>query len=239
MGGALIIIALVTATLLWCDLTSPLIWPALLVTVGLRRCSGFVDDYIKIVKKNKKGRRRPGSSCWCSSPSAPPPSPGCSGAAAGRPSCGPRLSVPLLDFDRIPIELPLALYFVLGLIVVVGMSNGVNLTDGLDGLAIGPVIISSFTFLLLAYATGTIAGRLQHRRLPGHAAHRRGRASWPCSAAPSAARASGSSGSTPTPPRCSWATSARWRWGARWGSWRWPPRPSCRCRSSAACSSSS
>ena len=47
-------IALVTATVLWCDLTSPLIWPALLVTTGYGLL-GFVDDYIKIVKKNKKG----------------------------------------------------------------------------------------------------------------------------------------------------------------------------------------
>ncbi len=54
MGGALIIMALVLATVLWCDLTSPLIWPALLVTLGYGAL-GFVDDYIKIVKKNKKG----------------------------------------------------------------------------------------------------------------------------------------------------------------------------------------
>src|SRR5688572_31912255 len=54
MGGALIILALVAATLLWCDLSSPLIWPALLVTIGYGGL-GFVDDYIKIVKKNKRG----------------------------------------------------------------------------------------------------------------------------------------------------------------------------------------
>ena len=54
MGGALIIVALVSATLLWCDLTSPLIWPALFVTVGYGAL-GFVDDYIKIVHKNKRG----------------------------------------------------------------------------------------------------------------------------------------------------------------------------------------
>src|SRR4029450_5063766 len=54
MGGALILIALITATVLWCDLTSPLVWPALLWTAGYGLL-GFVDDYIKIVKKNKKG----------------------------------------------------------------------------------------------------------------------------------------------------------------------------------------
>jgi phospho-N-acetylmuramoyl-pentapeptide-transferase len=153
MGGALILMALVAATLLWCDLKSPLVWPALLVTVAFG-ILGFVDDYIKIAKKNKKGV--PGkvkllvqfavgaaALCWLF------------WGGGWAPELRDRLSVPLLNFDRVPVVLPLALYFLLGLIVVVGMSNGVNLTDGLDGLAIGPVIISSFTFLLLAYATGT------------------------------------------------------------------------------------
>jgi phospho-N-acetylmuramoyl-pentapeptide-transferase len=156
MGGALILIALVTATILWCDLTSPLIWPALMVTAGYGLL-GFVDDYIKIVKKNKKGvpariklavQFAIGAIAiawlfW---------------GGGWSPELRARLSVPLLDFDRVPLELPMALYFFLGLIVVVGMSNGVNLTDGLDGLAIGPVIISSFSFLLLAYASGTVLG---------------------------------------------------------------------------------
>jgi phospho-N-acetylmuramoyl-pentapeptide-transferase len=156
MGGALIIMALVAATLLWCDLTSPLVWPALLVTMGYGAL-GFVDDYIKIVKKNKKGVAAKvkllvqfaigaAAIAWLFWGGAWPP------------ELRERLSVPLLDFNRVPLELPLLLYFGMGLIVVVGMSNGVNLTDGLDGLAIGPVIISSFTFMLLAYATGTILG---------------------------------------------------------------------------------
>src|SRR4029450_10208604 len=54
MGGALILLALGSATLLWCDLTSPLVWPALFVTVGYGAL-GFVDDYLKIVHKNKRG----------------------------------------------------------------------------------------------------------------------------------------------------------------------------------------
>ena len=54
MGGALIILALRSATLLWCDLTSTLVWLALLVTVGYGAI-GFLDDYLKISKKNKKG----------------------------------------------------------------------------------------------------------------------------------------------------------------------------------------
>jgi phospho-N-acetylmuramoyl-pentapeptide-transferase len=76
------------------------------------------------------------------------------------PEIRQRLAVPLLNFARHPIDVPIALYFTLGLVVVVmGASNAVNLTDGLDGLAIGPVIISTFSFMLLAYATGqTLAG---------------------------------------------------------------------------------
>src|SRR2546423_3249576 len=54
MGGALILLALVSATVLWCDLTSPLVWPALWVTVGYGAL-GFVGDYLKIAKKDKRG----------------------------------------------------------------------------------------------------------------------------------------------------------------------------------------
>jgi phospho-N-acetylmuramoyl-pentapeptide-transferase len=67
-----------------------------------------------------------------------------------------RLVLPLASIDKRYIALPLAVYVAFGLLVVVGTSNAVNLTDGLDGLAIGPVIICSFTFMFLAYATGTV-----------------------------------------------------------------------------------
>jgi phospho-N-acetylmuramoyl-pentapeptide-transferase len=65
------------------------------------------------------------------------------------------LAPPLVNFHHHSLVLPLALYVAFGIFVVVGSSQAVNLTDGLDGLAIGPVIICSFTFLLLAYAAGT------------------------------------------------------------------------------------
>src|SRR3954451_7226629 len=158
MGGALILLALVSATILWCDLSSPLVWPALLVTVGYGAL-GFVDDYLKITKKNKRGVPARAkllvqfliggiAVAWLFF------------GDAWDPSIRTRMSVPLLNFDRHPLELPVILYFLFGLVLVVmGTSNGVNLTDGLDGLAIGPVIICSFTFMLLAYAAGeTLAG---------------------------------------------------------------------------------
>ena len=158
MGGALIIMALVTGTVLWCDLTSPLVWPALFVTVGYGAL-GFVDDYLKLTKKNKRGV--PGKLKLVVQFLV--------GAVAVAwlfygggfvPAMADRLALPLLNFERHVIHLPLLIYALLGLsLVVVGCSNAVNLTDGLDGLAIGPVIVASFTYMLLCYAAGqTLAG---------------------------------------------------------------------------------
>jgi phospho-N-acetylmuramoyl-pentapeptide-transferase len=153
MGGALILMALVSATLLWCDLHSTLVWLTLMVTVGFGAI-GFVDDYIKIVKKNKKGLAGRVKILgmliiggvavfWLF------------GSEALSPEVRLRLLPPLFKFERIHLTLPLWLYVTFGIFVLVASSNTVNLTDGLDGLAIGPVIIASFTFMLLAYAVGT------------------------------------------------------------------------------------
>jgi len=153
MGGALIILALVLATLLWCDLRSPLVWLTLLVTVGFGAV-GFIDDYLKLSKRNKKGL--PGrfklalelviggfAIAWLF------------GGDALAPELRLHLAAPLVNFHHHSLVLPLGLYIAFGIFVVVGSSQAVNLTDGLDGLAIGPVIICSFTFLLLAYVAGT------------------------------------------------------------------------------------
>jgi phospho-N-acetylmuramoyl-pentapeptide-transferase len=158
MGGALIIMALVTGTVLWCDLTSPLVWPALFVTVGYGAL-GFVDDYLKITKKNKRGV--PGKLKLVAQFLV--------GAVAVAwlfygggfaPDLSARVAVPLLNFQNNNIQIPLLLYALGGLVLVVmGTSNAVNLTDGLDGLAIGPVIVASFAYMLLCYAAGqTLAG---------------------------------------------------------------------------------
>jgi phospho-N-acetylmuramoyl-pentapeptide-transferase len=153
MGGALIILALVASTVLWCDLRSPLVWLALLVTVGYGAI-GFVDDYLKLSRKNKKGL--PGrlkllgqlvigvvAAVWLYSSDALPPDVRLS------------MALPLVNFQHHALVLPLAAYVAFAVFVLMAESNAVNLTDGLDGLAIGPVIICSFTFLLLAYAAGT------------------------------------------------------------------------------------
>jgi phospho-N-acetylmuramoyl-pentapeptide-transferase len=159
MGGALIIMALAAATILWCDLTSTLVWLALVVTVGYGAI-GFLDDYLKISKKNKKGL--PGklkllgqfvigavAMVWLYHSDALPA------------DVRLRLALPLVNFHHMSggllswTTLPFAAYVAFAVFVLMAESNAVNLTDGLDGLAIGPVIICSFTFLLLSYAAGT------------------------------------------------------------------------------------
>ncbi|HZL19748.1 MAG TPA: phospho-N-acetylmuramoyl-pentapeptide-transferase [Polyangia bacterium] len=153
MGGALIILALTSATILWCDLRSTLVWLALLVTVGYGAI-GFLDDYLKLSRKNKKGL--PGrlklagqlvigsvAATWLYTGDGLPP------------EIRLRLALPLVNFHHLSLALPLVAYVAFAVFVLMAESNAVNLTDGLDGLAIGPVIICSFTLLLLAYATGT------------------------------------------------------------------------------------
>src|SRR3954467_8194436 len=136
MGGALIILALTAATILWCDLRSTLVWLALLVTVGYGAI-GFLDDYLKLARKNKKGLsgklKLAGqfviggvAVVWLFTSDALPA------------EVRLRLAPPLLDFDKFPIVLPMGLYVAVGTFVLLAESNAVNLTDGLDGLAIGP-----------------------------------------------------------------------------------------------------
>ena len=155
MGGALILFALTLPTLLWCDLRNSLIWLALVVTLGYGLV-GFLDDYLKISKKNPKGL--PGRYKMLGQYVI-------GGVAIGllyywpdlvEPSLRGRLALPFTDFYKYPINLPVWLYAVFALFVVVGSSNAVNLTDGLDGLAIGPVIMASGALLILAYGAGTV-----------------------------------------------------------------------------------
>jgi phospho-N-acetylmuramoyl-pentapeptide-transferase len=153
MGGALIIMALAAGTVLWCDLRSTLVWLALLVTVGYGAI-GFLDDYLKLSRKNKKGlpaRLKLAGQLvigaiaivWLYHGDALP--------AESRL----RLALPLVNFHHFSLHLPIGAYAAFAVFVLMAESNAVNLTDGLDGLAIGPVIICSFTFLLLSYAAGT------------------------------------------------------------------------------------
>jgi phospho-N-acetylmuramoyl-pentapeptide-transferase len=152
MGGSLILFALVTATVAWCDLHNRLVWLALAVTVGFGAI-GFYDDYLKLVHKNSKGV--PGKVRLLLEFAL------CVLAFAYLfqsdvldPSVRLGLQVPFMDFYRADITLPAWLYILFASVVVVGTANAVNLTDGLDGLAIGPTIINAGTFMIFAYLAG-------------------------------------------------------------------------------------
>ena len=156
MGGSLILLALVIPTLLWCDLHNRLVWLVLAITVGYGAI-GFLDDSLKLRFKNSKGL--PGKLKMA----------GQLGIALAAnlvllygdvlpEDIRLRLALPFLNFERYPIVLPELVYLGFSMFVVVGSSNAVNLTDGLDGLAIGPVIISAGTFLVLSYGAGTVLG---------------------------------------------------------------------------------
>ena len=152
MGGSLILFSFVVATLLWCDLSNRFIWLALAVTVGFG-IVGFMDDYMKISRKNTKG---------VSGKLRLLVEFAIAGAAMSYfllsdmldPDIRYQLQLPFTAFGEGSIALPGWLYIVFTSVVVVGTSNAVNLTDGLDGLAIGPSIINAGTFLVFAYLAG-------------------------------------------------------------------------------------
>lgn len=145
MGGALIITAIVIPTLLWADLTNLYVWLTLLVTLGYGAIGG-VDDLLKVRKKNSDGLSPRQKMFWQL----------LIALAVGLVLCTATnfpttLSVPFFKTVRPDLGW---LYIPFAMLVIVGSSNAVNLTDGLDGLAIGPVIIAAGTYLIFAYLTG-------------------------------------------------------------------------------------
>ena len=153
MGGSLILFCLVVSTLLWCDLRNQFVWLALTVTVAFGAI-GFADDYTKVAKKNKKGISGKlrltlefaiagGAMAWLFYSDLMPH------------ELRLQLQLPFTDFYAgAPLVMPAWMYCIFGAFVVVGAANAVNLTDGLDGLAMGPVIMNAGTFLVLAYIAG-------------------------------------------------------------------------------------
>ncbi len=147
MGGVLILFALTVSTLLWGNLTNPYIWVALLSTLGFGLI-GLLDDCKKLAKRNSVGLK------------------------AGY-KMGGQILIGLIigwflysysDFNTV-LSLPFfkgitpdlgVFYIPFVIIVVVGTSNAVNLTDGLDGLAIGPIMIAGATYLLFSYFVGHV-----------------------------------------------------------------------------------
>ena len=147
MGGLLILGSLTAATLLWVDLYDGYIWPVLFVTVGYGAL-GFCDDYLKVTRRNTRGvsgrlklfiQATVGLSAavWIT--------------ALARGPLATALTFPVFK----EVVLPMGYGFpVFGMLVMMGASNAVNLTDGLDGLAIVPTMIVAAVFALIAYLVG-------------------------------------------------------------------------------------
>ncbi len=162
MGGFMILLALGLATLLWADLSNGYIWAAMGVTMAYGTI-GFMDDYLKVLKRDSKGLSgrvklvlqaviAAGAAMWIMK------------LLPGE--LATTLAVPF--FKNILIDLG-NWFIIFAIVVMVGASNAVNLTDGLDGLAIGPVMIATAVFALIAYLIGHagFSSYLQIHHVPG------------------------------------------------------------------------
>jgi phospho-N-acetylmuramoyl-pentapeptide-transferase len=149
MGGLMILAGVLVATLLWSNLSNMYVWTVLLVTLGYGAI-GFYDDYLKITKRTTSGFS---SKVRVSLEVA------LAGIATyvivtiGSPGFSDALTIPF--FKNVLIDLG-PFFVLLGILVIVGAGNAVNLTDGLDGLAIVPVMIVAATFGLIAYLSGRV-----------------------------------------------------------------------------------
>ncbi len=150
MGGALILVAIIAATVLWADLGNRFVWIVLAVTLAFGLI-GFWDDYLKLVVRDTRGLIARYKYFWQSVAGL--------GAAialyatAGSPA-DTTLILPFFKDFVLPLG-PVA-FVVLAYLVIVGSSNAVNLTDGLDGLAIMPAVLVAGALGVFAYASGNI-----------------------------------------------------------------------------------
>lgn len=155
MGGLLIIVATVISCLLWGDLGHVGLWLLIYVLVGFGLI-GMVDDIKKITKSNSIGLSARGKLIGQIFISVSAVVIYQMDFSSLPYSCA--LSIPFVAVNKFSLDLPSWLYVLFAVFIIVGTSNSVNLTDGLDGLAIGPVITSAFVFLILAYVAGTTVG---------------------------------------------------------------------------------
>jgi phospho-N-acetylmuramoyl-pentapeptide-transferase len=162
MGGLMILVSVIASTLLWADLSNIYTWTVLYVTIGFGLV-GFMDDFRKLTRRSHHGV--PGkvrlaiqiiiaaSAVYVVS-------------MAAAPVTANALAIPFAK----DAMLPLGVFFIpFSVFVIVGASNAVNLTDGLDGLATVPVIIASLCFIIITYLVGNLvfANYLQLHHVPG------------------------------------------------------------------------
>ncbi len=147
MGGLLIVFSIVASTLLWSDLTNYFVWIMLFVVIGYGLV-GFVDDYLMQIKKRSRGlsvRKKLGLQFVLALITG--------FLVYASPDFSTEVTIPFLK--KLSPDLGWG-YIVFAAIVIVAASNAVNLTDGLDGLAIGPVVIAAATYMIFAYVAGHI-----------------------------------------------------------------------------------
>lgn len=151
MGGIMILFSVTVSTLLWADISNEYIWIVLTVTLGYG-CIGGIDDYLKLTKRSHHGLSGKGklmlqglialaAVVWIQKVAS----------ANGGEAYITHLALPFLKDVLIDLGM---FYLPFMLLVIVGASNAVNLTDGLDGLAIGPIMIATACFALIAYLVG-------------------------------------------------------------------------------------
>src|SRR6185503_987708 len=162
MGGLMILSGVTVSTVLWANPSNPYVW----IVLGVTLCFGlvgFYDDYLKVTKQSHGGFA--GSlrlvieaavaigACWAL-------------ASLGRPPFATSLTFPF--FKELVFNLSW-FFMIFGALIIVGAGNAVNLTDGLDGLAIGPVMIAALSFGMISYLTGNAvySDYLQIHFVPG------------------------------------------------------------------------
>jgi phospho-N-acetylmuramoyl-pentapeptide-transferase len=160
MGGVLIVGSIALSTLLWSDLSTPFVWIALLVLAGFALI-GFIDDYLMQIKKQSKGLSVRGKLALQIALALT-----AGVLVCATPQFTTEVTVPF--FKTVSPDLGWG-YVIFAMLVIVGASNAVNLTDGLDGLAIGPMSIAAATYMIFSYITGhaRIASYLQITYVPG------------------------------------------------------------------------
>jgi phospho-N-acetylmuramoyl-pentapeptide-transferase len=160
MGGLLILFSLLVSVLLWSELDQRMVWILVGLTAGYG-VLGFIDDYQKVTQGSSAGISARTKLVWQVVFAL-----GVAIAIYTDPAFDKELAVPFFKNFTPNIGV---FYVPLAAFIIVAASNGVNLTDGLDGLAIGPVMITAATFLLLSYAAGHtgIAEYLNIKYVPG------------------------------------------------------------------------
>jgi phospho-N-acetylmuramoyl-pentapeptide-transferase len=163
MGGFMVLLALAISTLLWADLRNGYVWAALGVTIGYGAI-GFIDDYVKVTRRHHgglPGKLKLALQILIAAVAA------IGIAAITRGPLSTSLAIPF--FKNVLLDMGIFLFVAFAVFVMVGASNAVNLTDGLDGLAIGPVMIASSAFAFIAYIIGNrvFADYLQIHYVPG------------------------------------------------------------------------